>query len=97
MLLLPSFLVAQKTTILKGTVKNNQRAPIEKVSIKFGNTGTVSDKAGNYQLRIPFKEEITLVFSHVSYRTFTKKFTRTKVLKIDFSKIYYKKTGEKKR
>jgi hypothetical protein len=27
--------------------------------------------------------------------TFTKKFTRTKVLKIDFSKIYYKKTGEK--
>ena len=27
--------------------------------------------------------------------TFTKKFTRTKVLKIDFSKIYYKKTGKK--
>jgi hypothetical protein len=27
--------------------------------------------------------------------TFTKKFTRTKVLKIDFSKIYYKKTGGK--
>ena len=27
--------------------------------------------------------------------TFTKKFTRTKVVKIDFSKIYYKKTGEK--
>ena len=27
--------------------------------------------------------------------TFTKKFTRTKVVKIDFSKIYYKKTGKK--
>ncbi len=75
MLLAPSFLVAQKTTILRGTVKNNQNKTIEKVSIKYGNTGTVSDEDGNYQIRIPFKEEIILIFSHVSYRTFTKKFT----------------------
>jgi len=51
LLLLPSFLVAQKTTILKGTVKNSQKEPIENVSIKFGNTGTVTDKGGNYQKR----------------------------------------------
>ncbi len=75
MLLAPSFLVAQKTTILRGTVKNNQNKTIEKVSIKYGNTGTVSDEDGNYQIRIPFKEEIILIFSHVSYRTFTKNFT----------------------
>ena len=74
MLLLPSFIVAQKTTILKGTVKNKQKEPVEKVSIKFRNIGTTTDKDGNYQLRIPLKEEITLVFSHVSYRTFTKKY-----------------------
>ena len=94
MLLLPSFLVAQKTTILKGTVKNNQRAPIEKVSIKFGNTGAVSDKAGNYQLRIPFKEEITLVFSHVSYRTFTKKFTANSRNTVRFSPTLTLKTEQ---
>jgi hypothetical protein len=94
LLLLPSFLVAQKTTILKGTVKNNQRAPIEKVSIKFGNTGTVSDKAGNYQLRIPFKEEITLVFSHVSYRTFTKKFTANSRNTVRFSPTLTLKTEQ---
>jgi len=75
LLLAPSFLVAQKTTILRGTVKNNQNKTIEKVSIKYGNTGTVSDEDGNYQIRIPFKEEIILIFSHVSYRTFTKNFT----------------------
>jgi hypothetical protein len=74
LLLLPSFIVAQKTTILKGTVKNKQKEPVEKVSIKFRNIGTTTDKDGNYQLRIPLKEEITLVFSHVSYRTFTKKY-----------------------
>jgi len=94
LLLLPSFLVAQKTTILKGTVKNNQKKPIEKVSIKFGNTGTVSDKAGNYQIRIPFKEEITLVFSHVSYRTFTKKFTAKSRNTVRFSPTLTLKTEE---
>ena len=77
LLLIPSFLVAQKTTILKGTVKNNLNEPIDKVSIKFGNTGDVTDKDGNYSIRIPINEEVTIIFSHVSYRTFTKKITLT--------------------
>ncbi len=69
--------MAQKTTILKGTVKNNLNEPIDKVSIKFGNTGDVTDKDGNYSIRIPINEEVTIIFSHVSYRTFTKKITLT--------------------
>ena len=94
MLLIPSFLVAQKTTILKGTVKNNKKKPIEKVSIKVGKTGTITDKNGNYQIRIPFKEEITLIFSHVSYRTFTKKFTAKSRNAIRFSPILTLKTEQ---
>ncbi len=70
---LPIFAFAQKTTILKGTVKNNDKQPIEKVSIKFNNVGTTTDENGKYQIRIPYKEEITLVYSHLSYRTFTQK------------------------
>ncbi|MEO9570930.1 MAG: TonB-dependent receptor [Polaribacter sp.] len=61
-------------TILKGTVKNKDKQPIEKVSIKYNNTGTITDKNGNYTIRIPYKEEITLVFSHISYKTSTKKY-----------------------
>ena len=72
---LPIFAFAQKTTILKGTVKNNDKQPIEKVSIKFNNVGTTTDENGRYQIRIPYKEEITLVYSHLSYRTYTRKFT----------------------
>jgi hypothetical protein len=94
LLLLPSLLVAQKTTILKGTVKNIKKEPIEKVSIKFGNTGTVTDKGGNYQIRIPFKKEINLIFSHVSYRTFTKKITANSRNTVRFSPILTLKTEQ---
>ena len=94
MLLLPSFIVAQKTTILRGTVKNNQKEPVEKVSIKFRNTGTTTDKYGNYQLRIPFKEEITLIFSHVSYRTFTKKYIANSRNTVRFSPTLILKTEQ---
>ena len=94
MLLLPSFIVAQKTTILKGTVKNNQKEPVEKVSIKFRNIGTTTDKDGNYQLRIPFKEEITLVFSHISYRTFTKKYIANSRNTVRFSPTLILKTEQ---
>jgi len=72
--LLPVFAYAQ-TTIIKGTVRNANNEPIEKVSVKFNNTGTETDKNGRYSIRVPFKKEIILVFSHVSYRTLTKTIT----------------------
>lgn len=62
-------------TILKGTVKNKDKEAIEGVSIKYDKTGTTTDKNGRYSLKVPFKEEITLVFSHVSYKTVSKKYT----------------------
>jgi hypothetical protein len=92
LLLLPSFLAAQKTTILKGTVKNSQKEVIEEVSIKFGNTGTATDVDGNYSIRIPLNQEITLVFSHVSYKTFTEKITANNRTVIRFSPTLLLKT-----
>ena len=92
LLLLPSFLLAQKTTILKGTVKNSQKEGIEEVSIKFGNTGTSTDIDGNYSIRIPLDQEITIVFSHVSYKTFTEKITATNRTVIRFSPTLLLKT-----
>ncbi|WP_026777848.1 TonB-dependent receptor [Polaribacter sp. Hel_I_88] len=92
LLLLPNFLAAQKTTILKGTVKNSQKEGIEEVSIKFGNTGTATDIDGNYSIRIPLNQEITIVFSHVSYKTLTKKITATNRTVIRFSPTLLLKT-----
>ena len=36
-------MIAQKTTILKGTVKNINKKAIENVSVEFGLTGTVTE------------------------------------------------------
>jgi hypothetical protein len=96
LLLIPSFLVAQKTTILKGTVKNNLKQGIEKVSIKYGKTGTVTNSDGTYQIRIPLDEEITIIFRHVSYQNFTKKITVKSRNVLRFSPILILKTEKLK-
>jgi hypothetical protein len=91
-LFLPFLMFAQKTTILKGTVKNKNKKAIENVSVEFGSTGTVTDKEGNYSLRIPFKKEIVLKFSHISYRTYTHKTKAKSRNAIRFSPILVLKT-----
>ena len=91
-LFLPFLMFAQKTTILKGTVKNKDKKAIENVSVEFGSTGTVTDKDGNYSLRIPFKKEIVLKFSHISYRTYTHKTKAKSRNAIRFSPILILKT-----
>lgn len=92
LLLMPCLLMAQKTTILRGTVKNSQKNVIDKVSVKYGDTGTVTDENGNYKIRIPLDEEITIIFSHVSYRQFTKKITAKSRTVIRFSPTLILKT-----
>jgi len=94
LLLFPSIIVAQKTTILKGVVKNKKQQPIENVSVKYKDIGTTTDKDGKYQIRVPFKEKITLVFSHISYRSFTKKLTAKSRNAIRFSPILISKTEQ---
>jgi len=89
---MPCLLIAQKTTILRGTVKNSQKNVIDKVSVKYGDTGTVTDENGNYKIRIPLDEEITIIFSHVSYRQFTKKITAKSRTVIRFSPTLILKT-----
>lgn len=93
---LPIIAFAQKMTILKGTIKNKEKQPIENVSIKYNNVGTTTDKNGNYQIRIPFKEEITLTFSHISHITFSKKYTANSRNIVRLSVVLSSKTEELK-
>ncbi|MFY9244018.1 MAG: TonB-dependent receptor [Polaribacter sp.] len=84
--------MAQKTTILKGTVKNSENEPVVEVSVKYRTTGTATDINGNYSIRIPLDEEITIVFSHISYKSVTKKITATNRNIIRFSPTLSLKT-----
>ena len=92
--ILPLFAFAQKMTTLKGTVKNKNKQPIENVSIRYNNIGTTTDKNGKYIIRVPYKKEITLVFSHISYSVFTKKHTANNRNGVRLSVILTPKTEE---
>ena len=86
-LLLPQLVWAQKTTIIKGFVKNSQNQSIENVSVQYDDFGTSTDKRGYYEIRIPIKTSITLEFSHVGYKSLTKDFYAKKRIVIRFSPI----------
>ena len=74
-LLFPLVIFAQKTATVKGTILNKFNNPIEGVSISYLNKGTTTDKNGNYEFTIPIRKTVTATFTHVSYKTLTKKFT----------------------
>ena len=86
-MLLPQLVWAQKTTIIKGFVKNSQNQSIENVSVQYDDFGTSTDKRGYYEIRIPIKTSITLEFSHVGYKSLTKDFYAKKRIVIRFSPI----------
>ena len=44
LLLFPSIVLSQSTTIIKGIIKNKKQQPIENVSIKYKNSGTTTGK-----------------------------------------------------
>ena len=70
-----TFLVAQNTSTIKGYVTNKQNKPIKDVSVSYQQKGTVTDSNGYYELNIPIRKTIRVIFRHVSYKTKTKKIT----------------------
>ena len=96
LLFAPSILLAQKNTILKGVVTNIKNEPIQNVSIKFDEEGSVTDERGSYSILIPLNKKITVTFSHISYKSITKIFTATSRNVVRFSPVLDLKTEELK-
>lgn len=71
---IPLFLFAQKTTLVRGFVKNSAKNPLLGVSVKYDNKGTTTDKRGFYELRIPVGTSVTITFSYLGYESVTKTF-----------------------
>ena len=67
-------LFAQKATI-QGIVTNPNKATIASVNISFRESGTQTNKNGFYTLEVPANTELTLVFSHISFKKSTLKIT----------------------
>lgn len=85
LLLFPTLIWSQKTSIIKGFVKDSNNKSIENVSVKFGKVGTTTNTSGYYEIRIPINIKITLEFSHVGFKSLTKEFLTKKRNIIRFS------------
>ena len=92
LIITPTLILAQKTTLLKGVVKNTNNQPIEGVSVKFKDSGTITDANGNYRIIIPLNQSITIVYSHISHYSLTKKLTVRNRNIIRYSPILNSKT-----
>ena len=73
--IIPFVLHGQNTTTLKGVVTNKQNLPIKDVAVSYLNKGTTTNEKGYYEITIPIRKTIEVVFSHVSYIKHTKKIT----------------------
>ncbi|GGG99658.1 TonB-dependent receptor [Polaribacter pacificus] len=69
------FVLLSQTSLLKGIVSNSSKEPIEGVSISYENKGTTTKADGSYQLQIPTGKTIVVTFTHVAYKSISKKFT----------------------
>ena len=81
--------------LLTGKVTDSNGKPIELANISVKNTalGTVSSSNGSYQLKIPSKRAITVIFSIVGYQTIEKIVKANYGQKIDFN-ISLKQTDQ---
>ena len=94
LLLFPSLIFAQKTAIVKGKITNKYNFPIEGVAISYLSKGTTTDANGNYSFVIPMRKTVEATFSHVSYKTTSKKFTSRGRKSFSFSPILNFKSQE---
>ncbi|BCY29660.1 TonB-dependent receptor plug domain-containing protein [Flavobacterium okayamense] len=61
-------LVFSQTARVKGVLLDEFNSPIENVTIKTNQTGTVTDATGFYMIEVPANEEITISYTHVSFK-----------------------------
>ena len=58
---------SQSATV-KGVILDDQQQPIEGVSIRAGDNGTVSNENGFYEISISIDENVTVEFTHLSHK-----------------------------
>jgi len=62
-----SFSFSQTATI-SGVILDKANLPIENVTITYSTQGTKTSKDGDFTIQIPANQEITLTFSHISFK-----------------------------
>lgn len=69
-----SFLGFSQSGTLKGVILDDANNPIPNVNIKAQDKGTVTNENGFFILKIPADQEVTVVFSHLTFESITATF-----------------------
>ena len=72
LLLITNHVISQEATI-KGKVFDNRGNPIENVSVTHGVYGTSTNAKGEYSMRVPSGNSIEIKFSHISFKTYSRR------------------------
>jgi hypothetical protein len=63
-----TFLGYSQTATIKGVILDDTNTPISNVNIKAGTIGTETNENGFYILKIPSSQDVTIEFTHLSYK-----------------------------
>ena len=86
--LLFSSLVFSQSAIIRGVILDENNNPIKDVNIKASTgEGAASNENGFYELKIPFSEEITVVFTHISHKRIAQKFNLKNGQEIEYNPV----------
>jgi len=84
--------IKAQSSSITGTVKNLKGNAIEGVAVSFNKKGTTTNKDGYYKLQVPENKIITIVFSHVAYKTIKKRIRVLHNRTVHFSPLMKLKT-----
>jgi hypothetical protein len=100
LLLLFNFIIykiySQGMVSVYGRITDSESYPISLVNISVPdyNIGTVSDKYGNYEIKIPFNKKTLIVYSCVGYKQFKYEYFPTDEQKIKVDIVLYTEAQE---
>lgn len=76
-----------QTGTIKGIILDDTNMPISNVHIKSGSTGTQTNDNGFYILEIPSNTDVTLEFTHISFKSITSTFNLKKAEIFEFNPV----------
>ncbi|WP_325578488.1 TonB-dependent receptor [Gelidibacter sp.] len=85
-MVLPFLGWSQHATI-KGVILDGSNRPISNVSIQSGNFGTTSNDNGFYELKVAIHTDVTLEFTHISFKRVVAKFNLKNGQIIEFNPV----------
>lgn len=76
-----------QTATIKGLVLDETHVPISNVSIRSGNFGTTTNANGFYELNVPIHTNVTLEFTHLSYKRVMARFNLKNGQTVEFNPV----------